>query len=134
MTQRASGSFTVRLTPMAPDPGVGDPSVGRLSIEKDFQGGLIAASKGQMLALRTPIDGSAGYVALEVVRGTLEGRSGSFALQHSGTMTRGAPQLVVTVVPDSGSEQLVGLVGAMKIVVEGGAHSYEFDFSLPDPS
>jgi hypothetical protein len=84
--------------------------------------------------VRTGVDGSAGYVALERVRGTLKGRSGSFALQHSGTMTRGAPQLSVTVVPDSGTEGLTGLAGRMEIINEGGKHRYVFEYTLPDAS
>ena len=132
MTMRASGPFDVKLTPMAPDADAADSAIGRMSLDKQFHGALEATSKGQMLAVRTGVEGSAGYVALERVRGTLEGRSGSFALQHSGTMTRGAPQLSVTVVPDSGTEGLTGLAGRMEIHIEGGKHSYTFEYTLPD--
>src|SRR2546421_13066124 len=100
MTNHASGTFDVKLQPQADDK-VGDPTVGRLSIDKQFHGDLAATSKGQMLAVRTDVEGSAGYVAMERVSGTLHGHSGTFALQHSGTLTRGASQLSVTVVPDS---------------------------------
>ncbi len=103
---------------------------GRMSIDKQFQGDLKATSKGEMLTASTNIKGSAGYVAIERVTGTLQGRSGSFALQHSGTMTRGAPQLIITVVPDSGTGQLVGLAGKMTITIADGKHSYDFEYTL----
>ena len=130
MTKRASGTFEVKIVPQAPEATVGDPTVGRLALDKQFSGDLEAASKGQMLAVRTEIQGSAGYVAMERVTGTLHGQSGSFALQHSGTMTRGAPQLSVTVVPDSGAGQLAGIAGTMIITVEGGKHSYDLDYTI----
>jgi Protein of unknown function (DUF3224) len=127
--KHASGTFEVKLTPQADDQ-VGDPTVGRMSIEKLFQGDLEGTSKGQMLAVMTEVKGSAGYVAMERVSGTLGGRSGTFALQHSGTMTRGEAQLTVTVVPDSGTGQLAGLSGKMSINIADGQHSYEFDYTL----
>ncbi|WP_164007032.1 DUF3224 domain-containing protein [Pyxidicoccus trucidator] len=132
MTKRASGAFDVKLTPMAPDAEAGGSDVGRMALDKRFHGDLEATSKGQMLAVRTPTDGSAGYVAMERVSGTLHGRTGTFALQHSGTMTRGAPRLSVTVVPDSGTGQLTGLAGAMSILITEGRHSYELDYTLPE--
>jgi hypothetical protein len=131
MTTRAAGPFDVKLTPMPPDEGAADSGIGRMSLDKQFHGALEASSKGQMLAVRSPVDGSAGYVAMERVSGTLEGRKGTFALQHSGTMTRGAPTLSVTVVPDSGTGELTGLTGRMDIVIEGGKHSYVFEYTLP---
>lgn len=91
-----------------------------------------ATSKGEMLSASTSVKGSAGYVAIERVSGTLHGRSGSFTLQHSGTMTRGAPQLTITVVPDSGSDQLKGLAGKMMITIADGKHSYEFEYTLTE--
>lgn len=127
----ASGTFEVKLTPQAAIDGVGDRAIGRLSIEKQYSGDLEAVSRGEMLATRTDVTGSAGYVAMERVTGTLEGKSGSFALQHSGMMDRGTSTLNVTVVPDSGSGLLVGLKGVMDIIVEGGKHSYRFEFTLP---
>ncbi len=130
VTHRASGTFEVKLNPQAPDDEVGDPTVGRMSIDKQFHGDLEATSVGQMLAVRTDVEGSAGYVAMERVTGTLHGRSGSFTLQHSGTMTRGAQQLSVTVVPDSGTEELVGLAGKMTIDIVDGKHFYGFDYTL----
>ena len=85
-----------------------------------------------MLAVRTDVEGSAGYVAMERVTGTLHGRSGAFTLQHSGTMTRGAQQLSVTVVPDSGTEELAGLAGKMTIDIVDGKHFYSFDYTLAE--
>jgi Protein of unknown function (DUF3224) len=131
-TRRVSGPFDVKLTPMAPDADAGDSAIARMSLDKVFHGELAATSQGQMLAVRTAVEGSAGYVALERVSGTLQGRRGSFALQHSGTMARGAPTLSVTVVPDSGTGELTGLSGRMDIVIEGGKHSYVFDYTLPE--
>jgi hypothetical protein len=133
VTNRASGTFEVKLNPQAPDDDVGDPTVGRMSIDKQFHGDLEATSKGQMLAARTDVEGSAGYVAMERVTGSLHGRNGAFTLQHSGTMTSGAQQLSVTVVPDSGTEELVGLSGTMTIDIVDGKHFYEFDYTLAEP-
>ncbi len=131
MTTRASGTFEVRLSPQVDGEEAGA-SLGRLIINKRFGGDLEATSKGQMLAFRSGVEGSAGYVALEHVEGTLAGRAGSFVLQHSGTMERGAQSLSVTVVPDSGAGELAGLAGRMKLVIEEGRHSYEFDYTLGD--
>jgi hypothetical protein len=129
---KASGSFEVTLTPMAAEDGVGDPSVGRMNLQKTFQGDLVAQGNGQILTMRTGIDGSAGYVALERVSGTLHGHRGSFALQHSGMMTRGAPQLTITIVPDSGTEELIGIAGRLLIEITDGKHLYTLDYALPD--
>ena len=132
MTQHASGSFDVTLTPQSPDEG-GDAVMARLLIEKQFHGELQASSRGQMLAVGTDIHGSAGYVAMERVTGKLLDRSGSFALQHSGTMTRGVPQLEISVVPDSGTGELAGISGRMSIDIIDGKHYYGFDYSFaPD--
>ena len=130
MTKRAIGTFAVKIVPQAADESVGDPTVGRLALDKQFSGDLEANSRGQMLAVRTEIQDSAGYVAMERVIGTLHGRSGTFALQHSGTMTRGAPHLSVTVVPDSGTGELTGIAGTMTITIEGGKHSYDLDYTI----
>jgi hypothetical protein len=130
MTTRASGTFDVKLTPKTDDDSSEDPNLGRLSIDKQFNGDLEANGKGQMLTARTAIKGSAGYVAIERVTGTLHGRSGTFVLQHSGTMTRGAQKLTLTVVPDSGTGQLVGLAGEMTINISEGKHFYEFEYTL----
>lgn len=130
MTNHASGTFEVKLNPQK-DENAGEPSVGRMTIDKQFSGDLKATSKGQMLAVGTDVKDSAGYVAMERVTGTLNGLSGSFALQHTGTMTRGVPQLSVTVVPDSGTGQLAGLTGRMTINISEGKHSYDFEYTLP---
>lgn len=133
MTTQASGTFEVKITPQKPDYKEAESAnLGRMSIDKQFHGDLEATSKGEMLAAMSDVQGSAGYVALERVTGKLNGRSGSFVLQHTGTMTRGEPQLSVTVVPDSGSGQLVGLAGKMTISIANGQHSYSFGYSLPD--
>jgi Protein of unknown function (DUF3224) len=131
VTKHASGTFEVTLNPQVDD-NVGDPTVSRMSIDKQFHGDLEGTSTGQMLAAGTEIPGSAGYVAIERVRGRLGVRSGTFALQHSGTMTRGAPQLTITVVPDSGTDQLVGLWGKMKINIVEGKHFYQFEYTLAE--
>ena len=128
VTTRASGPFDVKLTPQPMDDQPDGSALGRLSIDKQFHGDLEGTSKGQMLSAGTSVKGSAGYVAIERVSGTLNGRRGSFVLQHSGTMNRGAPQLVITVVPDSGTDELVGLTGSMSIIIENGKHSYVFEY------
>ncbi len=132
VTTCASGTFEVRLSPQATDDSAEAATLGRMSIDKQFHGDLEATSKGQMLTAGTGVKGSAGYVAIERVSGTLDGHSGTFVLQHSGTMTRGAPQLTITVVPDSGTGQLVGLAGTMVITIADGKHSYEFEYKLAD--
>lgn len=125
----AGGTFEVNLAPQAPDDEA-DATLGRLSIDKQFHGDLEATSRGQMLTAGTEIEGSAGYVAIERVRGTLHGRRGTFALQHSGTMARGAPGLTIRVVPDSGTGELTGLSGSMSITIVEGRHSYDFEYAL----
>ncbi|MEP7286031.1 MAG: DUF3224 domain-containing protein [Chloroflexota bacterium] len=134
MTTHASGTFEVKMTPQAPEENVGDPTIGRMSLDKQFSGDLEATSKGQMLAVGTDTPNSAGYVAIERVIGTLHGRSGTFALQHNATMTRGVPQLTIVVVPDSGTGQLVELSGTMTINIVNDKHLYEFDYTLPESS
>lgn len=123
--ETAKGTFAVKLEPVATEP------VERMSIAKTFKGDLTGSSRGEMLALRTGVKGSAGYVAMEKVSGTLAGRSGEFTLQHSGTMAGGKQELRVTVVPDSGTEGLTGISGTMAIVIADGEHLYEFSYSLP---
>jgi len=133
MSQRAAGAFDVKVTPQKPDTQIARAAnLGRLTIDKRFHGDLEGISKGEMLAIQTDTPGSAGYVAMERVTGKLQGRHGSFVLQHSGTMTRGTPQLSVTVVPDSGTGQLEGLEGMMSIKIDEGKHSYEFEYTLPE--
>ncbi len=127
-TSHAKGAFDVKLTPQSDESA----AVGRLSIDKQFHGDLEGTSKGEMLAMTTSVDGSAGYVAMEQVNGKLKGRTGAFALQHTGTLNRGAAQLSVTVVPDSATGELTGLSGRMEIIIADGKHSYEFEYTLPD--
>lgn len=131
MTKHAQGPFAVQITP-APEEAGADASLGRMILVKQFHGDLEATSMGQMLTAGTPTAGSAGYVAIERVTGTLHGRSGSFSLQHSGTLARGTPQLTITVVPDSGTDQLAGLSGSVAINIVDGAHSYDFTYSLDE--
>ena len=129
VTKHASGTFDVKVVPQTDDQA-SESAVGRMALDKQFHGDLEAASKGQMLAYSTEVKGSAGYVAMERVNGSLQGKSGSFALQHSGTMDRGKPQLIITVVPDSGTGDLAGLSGKMTINIVDGKHFYEFDYTL----
>ena len=130
MPSHATGSFEVNLVPQSLANADAGPLMGRLSINKTFSGDLQATSKGEMLSAGTAVKGSAGYVAMECVTGTLHGKSGSFVLQHSGTMNRGAPQLTVSVVPDSGTEELTGLTGTLSIQIAGGKHSYAMDYEM----
>lgn len=127
MDRTAGGEFEVQLTPVGP----ADAPAGAMTISKTFRGDLNATSEGHMLAVRTSVQGSAGYVAMERVSGALAGKSGTFALQHSGTMDKGTPTLSVTVVPDSGTGALTGLTGAMDIRIENGKHFYTLRYSLP---
>ena len=129
---QARGTFDVKLIPQTPDDKGEGSTLGRMSIHKELHGDLEGISTGEMLTAGTTVTGSAGYVAIERVSGTLNGRRGTFVLQHSGRMTRGAPQLTITVVPDSGAGQLVGLAGTMAITIADGKHSYAFDYTLPE--
>lgn len=128
---KASGEFEVNLEPldhyMQGNNGI---HLGRMSIDKTFSGDLAATSKGEMLSAMTPVKGSAGYVAIEQVNGTLAGKSGSFVLQHFGAMNHGENRLILEVVPDSGTDQLTGLFGKMSINIENGKHFYEFEYEL----
>ncbi len=130
MTTRASGTFEVRLTPQPGDAGTQRANLAKHAIDKQFHGDLEAASKGLMLSAGTEVKGSAGYVAIERVTGMLHGREGSFALLHRGIMSRGAPELAITVVPDSGTGALVGLAGSMAIQIADGKHTYDFEYTL----
>jgi hypothetical protein len=130
MSAIAKGMFTVEMKPQS-EPNVGEGvSLGRMSLEKSFEGDLTATSRGEMLTALTPVKGSAGYVAVERVTGTLNGRGGSFVFQHTGVMNRGAQQLSITVVPDSGTEALAGISGTFTLNVVEGKHFYEFEYSL----
>ena len=132
MATRVTGVFEVKLTPQATDPD--GPQLGRLVLDKQFHGDLEATSKGEMLSAMTEVKGSAGYVALERVTGVLQGRAGSFVLQHYGIMNRGVPDLRVTIVPDSGTGELTGLVGTLDIRIADGKHYYDLDYTLTPPA
>ena len=132
MMARASGAFEVQLVPQGEPNSAEGSTLGRMSIDKRFHGDLEATSKGEMLSAGTSVKGSAGYVAIERVTGTLHGQSGSFVLQHTGTMARGDYQLSVTVVPDSGTGQLAGLAGKMSINIVDKKHFYDFEYTLPE--
>jgi len=133
MTSRtATGPFDAKLAPQSLSDVADGSGLARLSLDKRFHGALEATSSGEMLSFGNPAGGSAGYVALEKVRGTLDGRAGSFVLQHSSTLTRGVPTQSITVVPDSGTDALAGLAGRMVVeIAPGGAHSYRFEYTLP---
>ncbi len=126
-----TGSFDIKLSPQAAAPGIEAAKLGRHTLDKQFHGELNAHSLGEMLAAGTEVKGSAGYVAIERVSGTLQGKKGSFVLTHSGIMNRGQAQLTVQVVPDSGTDELTGLTGQMSIQISNGQHFYTFDYSLP---
>jgi hypothetical protein len=126
----ALGTFDVKVIPQPPDDSAAGP-FGRLFLDKQFHGDLEGTSRGQMLgSMNEKVQGSGGYVALELVTGTLNGRKGSFILQHNGTMQRGNSTMNVVVVPDSGTEELTGIAGRMTITIDGPRHSYAFDYTL----
>ena len=129
----ARGTFEVKLAPLDAADAAGDGNqLGRMSIDKVITGDLQASTRGQMLSALTATKGSAGYVAIERVVGTLQGRQGSFVLQHTGRMDRGAQSLAIHVVPDSGTGELAGLRGEFRLTITDGVHSYELDYALPE--
>lgn len=128
---QANGTFEVKLAPQPAAAGTEQANLGRMTLDKQFRGDLEATSLGEMLSAMGQVQGSAGYVAIERVTGTLHGKQGSFVLQHHGIMNRGAPQMSVMVVPDSGTDALTGLTGSMQIQIEQGKHFYVFDYELP---
>ena len=134
MTLHARGTFAIQLTPQPLADREARPGLGRLAIAKQFQGDIAGSSRGEMLSMRSDVEGSAGYVAIESVTGRLHGRQGSFVLQHSGTMDRGSSGLTISVVPDSGTGELVGLIGTMTLQITDGVHSYDLAYALPEPS
>jgi len=125
----AHGTFTVKVAPLTPAPAEG---LGRFSIDKQIHGDLEATTKGEMFSGGDPKSGVAGYVAIEVVTGTLAGKHGSFALQHSATMDASGPKMTVIVTPGSGTGDLKGIAGTFTIRIEGGQHFYDFDYTLPE--
>ncbi|HEX8169148.1 MAG TPA: DUF3224 domain-containing protein [Thermoanaerobaculia bacterium] len=121
---RATGTFDVKLTKAADTP------VARMTLDKQFHGDLEATSQGEMLSAGSPQSGSAGYVAMEIVRGTLHGKRGTFALQHNGTMDAGTQSLTITVVPGSGTEELAGISGSLTIEIKDGKHFYALEYEV----
>ena len=128
----AKGEFTVAMKPLALEGVDAAAKLGRMSLDKQITGDLVAATQGQMFTAVTDVQGSAVYVAVERVAGTLDGRRGSFVLHHRGVMDRGRQDLSIAVVPDSGTGELAGIAGDFRIVIEGGRHAYEFEYSLPE--
>jgi len=133
VTIRATGPFDVKMTPEAADTEGEGSALGRMALVKTYHGDLEATARGTMLTAGASVEGSGAYVAVERVTGTLHGRRGTFALQHMGTMTRGEPSLSITVVPDSGTGELAGLSGGLAILIVGGKHSYELEYTLAAP-
>ena len=129
MTHHARGTFTVNVKPLTPPPAEG---LGRFSIDKEIHGDLEATTNGEMFSGGDPKQGAAGYVAIEVVTGTLAGKHGSFALQHSATMDRNGLKMTVIVVPGSGTGALKGIEGAFTIHIKSGQHSYDLEYTLPE--
>jgi hypothetical protein len=133
MNHRAEGPFEVKMNPLPADGDADGAGIGRMALDKRYRGDLEATGVGQMLALHGDEKGSAGYVAIERISGTLQGRSGSFAAQHFGLMDRGEKALRIDIIPDTGRGELVGIRGRMDIRFEaGGAHFYSIDYTLPD--
>jgi hypothetical protein len=130
VSRRASGTFDVKLAPLGAYNTDEGTKLARMSIDKQFHGALEATSKGEMLSAGTAVEGSAGYVAIERVEGTLDGRRGTFVLQHNATMARGVPALDISVVPDSGTGELAGLSGRMGIDIADGKHAYDFEYGF----
>jgi len=134
MPQVGQGSFEVKTAPLPPDDATAATSIGRYSLDKVYRGDLEGASAGEMLGAGNPANGTAGYVAIEQVTGTLHGKSGSFALQHFGSMHAGQFDLNVRVVPGSGTRNLEGIAGTLTITIAGGKHSYALEYTLPGES
>lgn len=131
MTRQATGTFEVRMQPQGDGDVSEGSSLGRMSLDKQFSGDLQAVGKGEMLSARSDIPTSAAYVAIERVTGTLHGSAGSFAMVHKGVMTASGQVLSIEVVPDTGTDALIGLSGTLGIRIEGGKHYYNFEYSLP---
>jgi hypothetical protein len=132
MVYTAKGTFKVKLLPLAADAHGPEIPIGRMSIDKQFEGDMVGTSQGQMLMMRTAVEGSAAYVAIEVVTATLNGDHGTFALHHKGTMDRGVGKMSVTVVPDSGTDELQGIAGDFVISIVAGVHDYVFTYTVPE--
>lgn len=132
MAIHAEGSFDVKNAPLAADEALAGTGIGRFALDKQYHGDLEATAKGEMLGAGNPASGTAGYVAIEQVTGTLQGRGGSFALQHFGTMDGGKFELKVTIVPGSGTGDLAGIAGSLTITIASGKHTYTLDYTLPE--
>lgn len=130
MTQHARGTFTVKMAPLAQDAPEGS-THGRMSLDKVYAGDLVATGKGEMVAVRTDVPNSAVYVAIERVSGALNGREGAFSLVHRGVMDRGAQELSIAIVPDSGAGALTGITGTLDLKIADGVHSYDISYTLP---
>ena len=129
---RASGTFDVKIVPQPADGHADGTALGRMTIDKTYHGDLEGTAVGQMLTGMSPSEKTSGvYVAVERVTATLAGRKGTFILHHTGVMDRGAQSLKITVVPDSGTEQLTGITGTLAIDIKDGKHFYTFDYTLP---
>ncbi len=132
MTRHAAGTFEVKVQPLPEDEKVAGLKVARFAFDKQWKGGLEGTSRGEMMATNSGDKGSGGYVAVEQITGTLDGRAGSFAVAHKGTMEGGAFDLLVEIVPGSGTGRLAGLSGRIRITIAEGKHSYDVDYALPD--
>jgi enoyl-[acyl-carrier-protein] reductase (NADH) len=127
----AKGAFEVEIKMLDASPGADASTVQRMSLSKTLSGDLVGTSRGEMIATGSPASGSGVYVAIERITGTLAGRTGSFSVHHTGVMNRGAQQLTITVVPESGTDGLAGIAGTMQIIIDGKKHFYTFDYTLP---
>ncbi len=130
--KQATGTFTVTLAPMRDPDLPADPAMGRMRLDKHYDGGLVAEAHGQMLTGMGGVPGSAAYVAVERVEGTLDGRKGAFLLVHRGLMRAGTPSLDIAIVPDSGSGALAGIHGTLGIRIVDGVHHYVLDYALAE--
>ncbi|CUI06674.1 DUF3224 domain-containing protein [Massilia antarctica] len=126
----AKGTFEITMQAPPSGEGAGRVSLGRMLIDKYYSGDLIGIGQGEMLSAGNPAAGSAGYVAIEHVTGTLDGMSGSFALQHAGTMHAGASHLSISIVPGSGTEGLSGIQGKFKLDIVDSKHYYELEYTM----
>lgn len=131
MSHTAKGTFEVKVGPLAPDEATAATSIARYSLDKVYRGDLDAVSAGEMMGVGNPASGTAGYVAVEQVNGTLHGKNGSFAFQHSSSMQNGQFDMNIRVAPGSGTGKLEGIAGVLTIIIEGGKHSYVFEYTLP---
>ncbi|MBV8207858.1 MAG: DUF3224 domain-containing protein [Acidobacteria bacterium] len=129
MSHRATGTFEVKLAPLQPYV-TDDPTLGRFSLDKQYQGNLEGSSKGEMLSAGKPP--TAGAVAIEKVAARLDGRSGTFVLEHYAIMEKGkTSSWSIVVVPGSGTGELAGIAGKMEIIIENNKHSYALEYTLP---